>query len=307
MRTFITRLASSDRVRRSVASSQPARELIERYVPAQTIEQVIAPLDDLRSKGLDISLEYQGIEPYDPHSAQVNFNEYLRLISYLKNADRAKKVEICIRPSFIGAEADIPLSILIDRTLEIVDFAQHSGCETIIDMGPSHLLETTLTIWTYLVKAYPRCAITIQSIMKRSVDDCLHVADNGARRVRVVKGVYREPRSIAWTKPHDIDLSYVSCARLLAERGVEVLYATHDPRLVAIAEAMIRSGRSHPNSEFQMMYGIRPLEQRRLCDIGFNSRVYIPFGPGWYSYYLRRMVERPSNVALFARSLIGKK
>ena len=137
--------------------------------------------------------------------------------------------------------------------------------------------------------------------------DCRALAYEGSR-VRLCKGAYLEPEEVAYQDRLDIDKSYVRCLKvLLAGEGYPMI-ATHDPRMVQIPGALAsRYGRARGSYEFQMLYGIRPLEQRRLADSGETVRVYLPYGTEWYGYLMRRLAERPANLSFFLKSLVSKK
>jgi proline dehydrogenase len=125
--------------------------------------------------------------------------------------------------------------------------------------------------------------------------------------VRLCKGAYAEPESVAFHDRDEIDLSYVRCLKILMAGEGYPMLATHDPRLIEIGQWLAADrGRGLDSYEFQMLYGIRPTEQRRLADLGHRVRVYVPYGSDWYGYLVRRLAERPANLAFFARSLISK-
>ena len=137
----------------------------------------------------------------------------------------------------------------------------------------------------------------------RSEGDCRDLATAGSR-VRLCKGAYDEPESVAFRDRGQVDRSYVRCLNVLTAGAGRPMIATHDPRLIAIARDRVRAfGRSPESYEFQMLYGVRPDEQRRLLAEGHTVRVYTPYGSDWYGYFMRRLAERPANVAFFLRAL----
>ena len=167
--------------------------------------------------------------------------------------------------------------------------------------------DSTLGILRELRKDFPETGAVLQAYLHRTEADCRDLAYEGSR-VRLCKGAYNEPETVAFQDKHDVDKSYVRCLKvLLAGQGYPMI-ATHDPRMVEIASSLAsRYGRAQGSYEFQMLYGIRPDEQQRLAEAGEKVRVYIPYGQEWYGYLMRRLAERPSNLAFFARSLISKK
>jgi proline dehydrogenase len=146
----------------------------------------------------------------------------------------------------------------------------------------------------------------LQAYLHRTEADCRDLAYAGSR-VRLCKGAYKEPETVAFQGKHDVDTAYVRALKvLMAGEGYPML-ATHDPRLVAITEDLARRyGRAKDSFEFQMLFGIRPLEQERLAAQGQKVRVYLPYGDDWYGYLVRRMAERPANLAFFLRSVATK-
>jgi proline dehydrogenase len=147
----------------------------------------------------------------------------------------------------------------------------------------------------------------LQAYLRRTEGDCRDLATAGSR-VRLCKGAYREPASVAYTKALDVDLSYVRCTNILMQGEGYPMLATHDPRLIEIgAERAKFHGRaSGDDFEFQLLYGIRPDEQRRLAAMGETVRVYVPYGAQWYGYLMRRLAERPANLGFFARALASR-
>jgi proline dehydrogenase len=143
----------------------------------------------------------------------------------------------------------------------------------------------------------------IQACLRRSEADCRALAAYGTR-VRLCKGAYSEPESVAFTSRRDIDTSYARCLRALMNGSGYPMLATHDPRLIEITTSLaLLTGRAPDSFEYQMLYGIRPAEQRRLAGTGARMRVYVPYGGDWYAYLVRRLAERPQNLGFFLRSL----
>ena len=168
--------------------------------------------------------------------------------------------------------------------------------------------DSTLAILRDLRKDFPETGAVLQAYLHRTEADCRALAYEGSR-VRLCKGAYNEPEEVAFQAELDVDRSYVRCLKvLLAGQGYPMI-ATHDPRLVEIAShaRAAATAATQGSYEFQMLYGIRPEEQRRLVAAGETVRVYIPYGHEWYGYLMRRLAERPQNLSFFLRSLISKK
>jgi proline dehydrogenase len=164
-------------------------------------------------------------------------------------------------------------------------------------------VDATLRIVRGLRADFPDLGCVIQSQLRRSAADCAALATSGSR-VRLCKGAYNAPPEVAFTTRAEVDRSYARCLRALMRGAGYPMLATHDPRLIKITAAQANlTGRGPDDFEYQMLYGIRPAEQRRLAATGARIRVYVPYGSDWYGYLVRRLAERPANLAFFLRSL----
>lgn len=295
-------------MREVALSTSAARELVSRYVAGQQLDDLLPVLRDLTSKGLLVSVEYLGEPVTRPADAGERLASYLELVRRLAAEGLARGTEISVRLGWLGLGlGPTQRSAALAAARQIGRVVSNAGALLTLDMEGSETVEETLGVWQQLHADLPATGITLQAALHRTCEDVATVAMPGTR-VRLCKGAFDEPRTVALRRGHDIDLAFVADLRVLMHSQAIPLVATHDPRLVAITEELIRrSGRGPESYEFQMMYGIRPLEQRRLVDIGHPTRVHVPFGPGWYDYYVRRLAERPALAALFARSLLGKR
>ncbi len=308
MSDLLVRWAGRDRVRRAAVSNPAVRDLVARYVAGERLDDVLPVLHSLVDKGLLVSVEYLGLPVAALADARTNQAGYLDLIARLVDEDLAGVSEVSIRLSLLGLDLGRDgEAFALEAARRITRAASNAGALATLDMDGIETTDATLGAWTELIQDLPRTGITVQAELHRTERDLANLAMPGVR-VRLVKGAFQESRAQAFRNGHEIDLAYVRCLRRLMNSQAVPLVATHDPRLVAIAEELVRrSGRASDSYEFQMLYGVRPLELRRLADIGHQARSYVPFGPGWYDYYLRGLVERPANVALFLRSLLGKR
>jgi proline dehydrogenase len=164
-------------------------------------------------------------------------------------------------------------------------------------------VDRTLRMVAELRADFPDLGCVIQSYLRRSADDCRALAKAGSR-VRLCKGAYQAPDGIGLASRADVDLSYARCLRILLDGPGYPMLATHDPRLIKIVGARAELvGRDSDSFEYQMLYGIRSAEQHRLASSGAQLRVYVPYGTDWYGYLVRRLAERPANLAFFLRAL----
>jgi proline dehydrogenase len=167
--------------------------------------------------------------------------------------------------------------------------------------------DQTLATLRELRKDFPETGAVVQAYLRRTEEDCRALAYEGSR-VRLCKGAYNEPATVAFEDRHEVDKSYVRCLKVLMAGQGYPMVATHDPRMIRIAGALAtRYGRAPGTYEYQMLFGIRAEEQKRLAASGERMRVYVPFGQEWYGYLMRRLAERPANLTFFLRSLISQK
>lgn len=302
------RWAQRPRVKKAALTTSAARDLVARYVAGQEIHDLIPVLKSLIGKGLLVGVEYLGNRVDNLEESAANEQTYLTIVRRLESAGIASQAEISLRLSRLGQRLGAEgrqFALLAARRISRA--ASNAGVAVTLDMSGSELTTPTLDAWGELQQDIPATGITVQAALFRTHRDINDLALPG-RRIRLCKGGFQESKQVAFTARHEIDLAFVRDLRALMNSQAEVLVASHDPRMISIAEELVRrSGRPPESYEFQMLYGIRPYEQRRLADIGHRSRVLVPFGPGWYDYYSQRLAERPANAALFARSLIGKR
>jgi proline dehydrogenase len=170
-------------------------------------------------------------------------------------------------------------------------------------MEESHTVDATLAVLAELRRDHPGTGAVLQAMLHRTEDDARALAVAGSR-VRLVKGAYREPAEVAFTDRGDVDAAYARCLGVLMRGAGYPMVGSHDPRMIALAQRLAAAqGRAAGSWEVQMLYGIRPDEQRRLAAAGLTVRAYIPYGADWYGYFMRRLAERPANLRFFLRSL----
>ena len=190
-----------------------------------------------------------------------------------------------------------------ENIARIAAAARAAGTTVTIDMEDHTRVDQTLQILGQLRPEFPDLGCVIQSYLRRSPEDCRALATAGSR-VRLCKGAYSAAAGVAFTARADVDRCYARCLRVLLGGPGYPMLATHDPRLIRIAGVRAAAARRSAGSfEYQMLYGIRPAEQLRLARPGAQVRVYLPYGQDWYGYLVRRLAERPANLAFFLRSL----
>lgn len=308
VREALLAASRSTPIKAAAAANPLARGVVSRFVAGEDTASAVAAAKSLSTHGLYVTIDHLGEEDADnPETAAATVLAYSRLLEALDEADLADRAEVSIKLSAIGqALAHDGAKVATENAHRIAGLADAIGTTITIDMEDHTTTDLTLATVVEVRKDYPSVGAVIQAYLKRSEADCRDFNGEGSR-VRLCKGAYAEPGSVAYESRQEVDLSYVRCTKALMNgQGVPML-ATHDPRLIEIGTAIaVRAGRNRGGYEFQMLYGVRPDEQARLAAMGEKVRVYVPFGPQWYPYLVRRMAEKPANLALFVKSLSSK-
>jgi len=306
LRRTLLAVSDSQRIRELVTSYPATRGVVDRYVAGDTSADAVRVARRLREDGLSVTLDYLGEDTTELAHATAVVEEYVSLIGKLaaEGLTDGGAVEVSVKPTAVGLYlAGDGEKIAADNITRIATAARDAGTTVTLDAEDHVAVEATHRIAVKLRESYPDLGSVVQAMLRRTESDCRELAASGTR-VRLCKGAYNEPEPEAFTGRHDIDRSYVRCLRVLMEGPGYPMVATHDPRLIQIAGALaLHSGRDTKDFEYQMLYGIRPDEQRRLAASGAQVRVYVPYGDDWYAYLVRRLAERPANLRFFLRSL----
>ncbi len=258
----------------------------------------------LLADGLRVSIDRLGEDVTDAGSAASATDAYVALLDRLGAEGLAGPVEVSLKLSSLGQRLD-PLMAL-DHARRVCAAADAAGTTVTVDMEDHTTTDLTLAAVQELREDFPWVGAVVQAYLRRTRGDCVDLARTGSR-VRLCKGAYREPSSVAFQDKNEVDRSYVRCLKVLMAGEGYPMVATHDPRLIDIAGALASRWRRGPDSyEYQMLYGVRPEEQRRLAAAGATVRVYLPYGSDWYSYFMRRLAERPANLMFFLRSVVSR-
>jgi len=300
-RSLILAASRNRRVERFVAGAPLSRSVVRRFVAGEAVEDAVRASRELTAKGLRASLDHLGEDTTDAGQADATVKAYLLLLQRLHEAGLTSdgRVEVSVKLSAVGQTISDELAL--DGARRICEAAAAAGTTVTLDMEDHTTTDRTLATLAVLRRDHPQTGAVLQAYLHRTEGDCRDLAVAGSR-VRLCKGAYNEPAEVAFQSVEDVDASYVRCMDvLLAGEGYPML-ATHDPQLV---ERALASGRTAPY-EFQMLYGIRPLEQERLVAAGHAVRVYVPYGDQWYGYLMRRLAERPANLVFFLRALVSR-
>ncbi|MFI6732047.1 proline dehydrogenase family protein [Nonomuraea sp. NPDC050451] len=291
-------------VRRAVSGFPLTRKVVDRFVAGESVHEARDAIERLRDMKLAVTVDHLGEETRDARAAEATANAYLTLLDAVRPLDLGTRGEVSVKLSAVGQRLDDAMAL--EHAREICAAAARNGSTVTLDMEDHTTVDSTLTILRKLREDYPSTGVAIQAYLFRSEDDCRDLSAEGSR-VRLVKGAYREPASVAHQGRGAVDKAYVRCLRVLMAGKGYPMVATHDDRMIAITEVLAdRFGRTIGDHEFQMLYGIRTDLQESLAGAGHTVRVYVPYGDDWYGYFMRRLAERPANVAFFLRALGGK-
>ncbi|WP_020108540.1 proline dehydrogenase family protein [Nocardia sp. 348MFTsu5.1] len=313
-RSIITAAGRSDRIKRLSGRLPVTRNVVQRFVPGETHDDVMDVCGSLLESGRMISIDHLGEDTTDETQAERTVQAYLRLIGML--ADHAggpnptppgHPMEVSLKLSALGRA--LPRhgeKIALENAHRIASAATRAGVWVTIDAEDHTTTDSTLRIVRELQSDFPDLGTVLQSYLHRTEDDC-HAFAGPRSRIRLCKGAYAEPPAVAFQDKPDVDAAYVRCLQVLMAGDGYPMVASHDPVMVAAAEAMATAaGRRADDWEHQMLYGIRDSEQLRLARAGRQIRVYVPFGSQWYGYFMRRLAERPENLKFFLRALVSR-
>jgi proline dehydrogenase len=308
LRQPILLLARSQGVKRLVSTMPVSSGIVTGYVPGETTADAVRATQGLVDDGLRVTLDYLGEDTTDAAQAEATVVAYKELLADLASRGLAPHAEVSVKLSAIGQFLpDNGHKVALENARDICRAARNAGTTVTLDMEDHTTTDSTLAILRELRKDFPETGAVLQAMLHRTEADCRALAYEGSR-VRLCKGAYMEPEDVAFQDRLEVDKAYVRCLKVLLGGQGYPMIATHDPRMVQIASSLASRFGRHPGTyEFQMLYGIRPEEQKRLAAAGETMRVYIPYGTEWYGYLMRRLAEKPQNLAFFVRSLVSKK
>jgi proline dehydrogenase len=307
LRRVLLSLSRSVRVRHLVETAPVSRGVVARFVAGTGPEEAVAASRRLVDSGRLVSLDRLGEDTVERSQADATRDSYVTLLKLLADDGLTAAAEVSVKLSAVGqALPGDGEKLALDNAFAICEAARDAGTTVTLDMEDHTTTDSTLRILADLRRDFPSTGAVVQAYLHRTEADCRDLATPGSR-VRLCKGAYKEPASVAFQGKAEVDRSYVRCLKILMEGPGYPMVATHDPRLVAITDDLARRNRRDKSSyEYQMLYGIRPNEQLRHAARGERMRVYVPYGDEWYGYLVRRMAERPANLVFFLRALATK-
>ncbi|GGS96045.1 MULTISPECIES: proline dehydrogenase family protein [Streptomyces] len=296
----------SDKMRRIVSAAPVTKPVVTRFIPGETVDQVIPIVEELTRKGLEVTLDVVGEDITTVEQSYAARDAYLELIGRLKDLGLGEKAEMSVKLSMFGQALEGGHELALANVRPVVEAAAAIGTTVTLDAEDHTTLDSMFAIHEELRKDFPQTGCVIQAYLFRTEADARRLADAGSR-VRIVKGAYKEPAEVAYQDKGEIDKAYVRILKTLMEGKGYPMIGSHDPRLIAIGQELARqAGRKPDEYEFQMLYGIRSEEHLRLAAEGHRMRVYTAYGTDWYGYFMRRLAEKPANLLFFLRSMITK-
>ncbi|MFF5449803.1 proline dehydrogenase family protein [Streptomyces sp. NPDC012950] len=296
----------SDKMRRFVSAAPGTKQVVARFIAGETVDDVVPIVRELSERGLEVTLDVVGEDITTVEQSHAARDAYLELIGRLKGLGLGERAEMSVKLSMFGQSLDGGHELALANVRPVVEAAAEIGTTVTLDAEDHTTLDSMFAIHEELRKDFPQTGCVIQAYLFRTEDDARRLAANGSR-VRIVKGAYKEPASVAIQEKPEIDKAYVRIMKILMEGKGYPMIGSHDPRLISVGQELARrAGRKLDEYEFQMLYGIRGEEQNRLAAEGHRMRVYTAYGTDWYGYFMRRLAEKPANLLFFVRSILTK-
>ena len=272
-----------------------------RFIAGETVEEAIHDARILQSRGMLLTLDYLGESVRTTDEASAATSEYVRLIDVIVASGIERNISLKLTQ--LGVNVD--RATCVDNLRRILEPAGKHGFFVRIDMENSPYTDVTMEVFeTLWQQEYRNIGVALQAALHRTEEDVRRMIELGAR-VRLVKGAYKEPPTVAIRAKKDVDAAFTRLMQILLDQGTYPAIATHDETIIATTCAYARSRNiARDRFEFQMLYGIRRDLQARLVAEGHRMRIYLPFGRQWFPYFMRRLGERPANVGFVLRAIL---
>lgn len=302
LRRALLYLSGQPQIFRFVRNNKVAKSFANRFVAGETLDTALAAVGRLNARGITASLDLLGESVRNESEARAAGDAYVNMLDRINQ--RKANANVSVKLTAMGLDVSEDLCVAIMH--RILQRARDYGSFVRIDMESSEYTQRTLDLFEQrLYPAYrENVGIVLQSYLYRTFADVQH-ANLTKARVRICKGAYNEPETVAYPAKKDVDASYVRCMHELMIKGNYPGIATHDATIINDAKRFAGENDIAPDRfEFQMLYGVRRDLQDRLVREGYRMRVYVPFGTQWYPYLMRRLAERPANVAFITGNVV---
>ena len=302
LRNTLLYLSSQPTVFKFVRNNRMAKGFASRFVAGETLDSALDAIKQLNSKGITATLDLLGESVHNENEARESARAYIEMLDRIRQA----RLDANVSLKLTAMGLDISEDLCVSNLQNILDRAREHESFVRLDMESSEYTQKTLDL--FYERLYPsyrgNVGIVLQSYLYRTASD-VEEANKSAARVRLCKGAYKEPAAVAYPDKKDVDESYLRCMRALLTNGHYPGIATHDEAIVTETKRFARENDIRNDQfEFQMLYGVRRDLQEKLVREGYRLRVYVPFGTQWYPYLMRRLAERPANVAFIAGNIV---
>ena len=300
----LNRAARSPRARDAIQGFGPTRRVVDRFVAGEDTDGAVDATRQLVGQGRSVTIDVLGEDVHDREGALHTRDAYRQLLGALEATGLARGADVSLKLSALGqALPAMGEAFALERAHEICVAADAVGASVTLDMEDHRTVDSTLRVGAELRTQFAWVGNVLQSNLLRTPEDIARLAPTPAR-IRLVKGAYKESAGVAHQRKADVDAAYRDDIAALMTSRCYPMVATHDPVMIEHAVATAEgTGRGTGSWELQMLYGIRTDLQTQVTAEGRQMRVYIPFGTDWYGYFMRRLAERPANVAFFLRAL----
>ncbi len=302
LRSALLYLSSQPQIFKFVRHNRVAKSFANRFVAGETLDTALAAVTGLNTRGITASLDLLGESVHNEAEARAAGQEYVTMLDRIH--DRKVDANVSVKLTAMGLDISEELCVAIMH--KILQRARDYETFVRIDMESSEYTQRTLDLFEQ--RLYPpyreHVGVVLQSYLYRTFAD-VQRADLLKARVRICKGAYAEPETVAYPEKKDVDSNYVKCMQELMLKGNYPGIATHDEAIIKEAKRFAKvNDLARDRFEFQMLYGVRRDMQDRLVRDGYRMRVYVPFGTQWYPYLMRRLAERPANVAFLTGNVV---
>jgi proline dehydrogenase len=301
-RTALLYLSRSEGFKRFLTRFRAFNNVTSRFVAGEALGDAVRVVGELNRKGMSASFDHLGESITSAEATREEVREYIRVLESIKQ----NRLDSNVSVKLTQLGLDIDRELCGENTRSIVQAAARLGNFVRIDMEDSTKTEGTIEIFKRLRSDFENVGIVIQAYLYRSerdVDELLAMKS----RIRLCKGAYNEPPSVAFPNKQDVDANFVRLMKKLLSSGVYHGIATHDSNMIEATKRFVsENSLGNDQFEFQMLYGVRRELQERLVADGFRARVYVPYGRHWYPYFMRRLAERPANIWFVVKNLLRR-
>ncbi|MCL1923478.1 MAG: proline dehydrogenase family protein [Propionibacteriaceae bacterium] len=305
-RSFFLALSRNQSVKRLLLANPLSRRVVKHFVAGTKWEEASQVVQTLLDKGMKVTVDYLGHEVHSAEEADQVVAKYVEFLDHMKDSNFGSDVEVSVKLSALGLGLRDGETLAAANAGRIAEKAAEVGTTLTIDMEGLPTVKKAIRVVGVLRGQFPDLGCLLQANLRRTEEDCRALGGVGSR-IRLSKGAYLPPSQASYADKHDVNLSFIRCMKVLMEGEGLPLLATHDPVMIDIAQELAaHNNRGLEDFEYQMLYGVRTLEQERLVDLGHTVRVYIPFGENWYSYFIQRIAERPANFFFFLRGILSR-